>query len=134
MKYKNIHRAPKHSTPFILPWLSRYSFRTRFDRLNSWHVFIPSTFPSRYSNGFHHRGMTWLPRERTELSMSRMYSCTTATSWRITAGHCCRKFFNFQASKLESRRYHPKGCVPLAGGNTGEHVTLIQESCPCKWV
>lgn len=45
------------------------------------------------------------------------------------------KFFNFQARKLESRRYHPKGCVPLAGKDMGEgHVTLIQEPCPCKWV
>lgn len=29
-----------------------------------------------------------VPRERTELSMSRMYSCTTATSERIKAGQC----------------------------------------------
>lgn len=57
-----------------------------------------STFPSRYSNGFHRRRDV-VSRERTELSMSRMYSCTTATSWRITTGHCYCATASFSISR-----------------------------------
>lgn len=81
-----------------------------------------------------------VPRQRrTELSMSRMYSCTTATSWRITAGHCyCDggKFFNFQAARNSKAAVIIRKGLRAArsGGHAEGHVTLIQEPCPCKWV
>lgn len=99
------------------------SFQTRFDRLNSWHVFIRSTFPSL---------LEWIPPWKDDVvprERERNYRCHECTRARqllpgalrpVTVTATALKFFNFQASKLES---HPlsseRGCVPLAEGQRG---------------